>query len=166
MSREYVAAVCQSSSASLGFSAASDETPIPDCVIGAANGLVYGVAKFSPATTNAVQGHFKLPSIFHNLTLDIESRSSEAPGSVVWQVQGACVGVGELSNITWSEPQSVAVASPGISDRLESSQIDSLNAAGCAADKRFFFRFFRDPAHPSDDFESPAELISLRFTVR
>ncbi|MBL0159443.1 MAG: hypothetical protein IPP47_20400 [Bryobacterales bacterium] len=165
MSREYLAAICQSSSASLGFSAASNSTPIPDCVVGA-NEVVYGVAKFSAAATNAVQGHFKLPAGFNTLAVDVDTLTTEAPGNVVWQIQSICVGPEESPNLDWSAPDTVTMTSPGVSSQLATGRIDPVNTPNCAAGKRFFFRFFRDPAHPSDDYESAAELVSLRFVVR
>ncbi|QOY92308.1 hypothetical protein [Paludibaculum fermentans] len=165
MSREYLAAICQSSSASLGFSTASSSTPIPDCVIGT-NELVYGVAKFSATAVNAVQGHFKLPAGFNTLSVEVETRTPADPGNVVWQLQNICVGQDEPTTLDWGAPDSVTMTSPGIPAQLATGRIEPVNTPGCAAGKRFFFRFFRDPSHPSDDFESAAELVSLRFVVR
>jgi hypothetical protein len=164
MSREYLAAICQSSSASLGFSTASSSTPIPDCVIGT-NELVYGVAKFSATAVNAVQGHFKLPAGFNTLSVEVETRTPADPGNVVWQLQNICVGQDEPTTLDWGVPDSVTMTSPGIPAQLATGRIEPVNTPGCAAET-LFFRFFRDPSHPSDDFESAAELVSLRFVVR
>jgi hypothetical protein len=163
----YLAAICQGTAASLGFSAPLSNPAVATCVAG--TNTHFGVAQYADgANTLSVQGHFPLPPDAVG-AIDIRGkwRTSATSGNVVWQVQTACVADAETSDPAWNTASVVpADAAKGTTVQQNDFSLAAITITGCAAGEEFYFKFLRDPAHASDTLAATAELISLTFVTR
>lgn len=167
--RDFPAALCQSAAGSLAWNTLSADAPTPDCVIGM-NGVVYGVAKFSNSTTQAIQQSLDLPTGITSITFNVAWRAAAAGGAVVWQVQyvlspadGSGADDPALSGGTTVATAAVTAAT---STMLKSTLTISPASPG---GKRLWFRIFRDPAHASDTFTDATympELAKVQVTAQ
>lgn len=152
-SRDLPVAVCQSAAGSLAWNVASASAPVPDCVIGA-NGVIYGVAKFSNSSTQAMQYSVELPATVSTVTWDFHWRAAAAGGNVVWQVTYLIVAAdGTASDdpaLTGSGTTVAAAAVTAATGTMKKSTITISPAS--AGGKRMYFTVFRDNAHASDTF--------------
>lgn len=166
----YKAAVCQNATASLGFSTPATGAATAACMTGTA--LLYGVAQFPDgAATASVQDHFLLPADWTGsaaiLDLDGIWRTAATSGSVVWQIAAVCVGDAESGDpAAFNAATTTTEAAKGVANQFNAFSIPSITIIGCTAGKQLFYKFYRDPAHASDNLAATAELVSLRFTVR
>lgn len=169
LTREYAAAICQSSAGSLALNAASADSPVPDCAIsGTSGGVLYGVAKFADDATYSLQGSLVLPSSLSSAAAKFIWRTSVTNTGLnaVWQLQTACVADNESDDPSWNTAQTVTTAAKSAANRLILSTISSVTLTGCAAGETMFWRVSRDPTHASDTLAATAELKSITFTVQ
>ncbi|MBL0159488.1 MAG: hypothetical protein IPP47_20630 [Bryobacterales bacterium] len=153
LQRDFPAAICQSAAGSLAWNVGSASAPVPDCVIGA-NGVIYGVAKFSNSSTQAMQQSLDLPASVSTVTFGLAWRAMAAGGDVVWQVRYLIVGAdGTAADDPDLNGAGVTVAATAVSSAVgvlkqSAITITPTNAGG----KRIYFTVFRDNAHASDTF--------------
>jgi len=161
----YKAAVCQNTTASLGFSTYLSSGPTAACFTNAQTTL--GIASFTDASTQEVQDHFSLPNDWTG-SVDVAAvwKSTQTSGNVVWQIKTACVAAGESLDPSWNTASTVTDAAQGTSNRANTAALSSITTTGCAAGEEFFFNWFRNPADASDTLAGTADLISLQFTIR
>ena len=161
----FVAAVCQGAAASLGFSAPVTDPAVAACVAGSQTH--FGVAQFANTNELSVQGHFPLPTDASG-AIDLRGawRTTATTGSVVWQIQTACVAGGQTVDPSWNAATTITDAALATTVRFNEFSSAAIDITGCAAGEEFFFRFLRDPAHASDTLAATAELISLTFVTR
>lgn len=160
---EYRAARCQNTIAGAGFSTPATGAPIPACVTG--TNVLAAVLQFTETGVKTAQDHFRYRDGTTAIALAIKWRTAATSGSVVWQVATACVADGETMDPAWNAAQTVTDAAKGVANQLNDAAIASLTLSGCADGEQFFFKFFRDPDHGSDDLAATAELVDLAFTV-
>ncbi|QOY92337.1 hypothetical protein [Paludibaculum fermentans] len=170
LQRDFPAAVCQSAAGSLAWNVGSANAPVPDCVIGA-NGVIYGVAKFSNSSTQAMQQSLDLPASVSNVTFSLAWRALAAGGDVVWQVRYLIVGADgtatddpDLNGTGVTAAAAAVTAAPGAMKK-SSLTIAPANAGG----KRIYFTVFRDNAHVNDTFTHGTympELAKVTVTVQ
>ena len=162
---DYKAAVCQSGSAVAGFSLAGGaSSPAAACITGTST--LYAVLNFNSTDVQSVQDRFVLPSTWTGtLDLLIKWSTSATSGSVVWQVQTACVADGETGDPAWNSASTVTDAAKGVANQWNDASIAAVDVTGCSAGEQLLFRFFRDPAHASDDLAADAALISLEWAL-
>jgi len=162
----YKAAVCQNTTASLGFSTPTTNPAVAACVTG--TNTQYGVAQFADgANSLSVQDHFTLPGDFTgNIDVDGYWRTSATTGNVVWQVSTICVADAETGDPAFNTASTVTETAKGTTLQFNSFSMTSITITGCAANEEMFFKFFRDPANASDTLAATADLIALRFKVR
>ena len=162
---------CQDATGSLAFSLpASGLAPTADCVAG--TNVRFGVAGFNDdGAERQVQGHFTLPADWTG-AIDLlgKWRSADTSGSVVWQIATICVADAETSDPAFNTAQAITDAAKGTTLQQNDFSQTTLTVTGCAAGEEFYFKFFRDSDHASDDLATAtdgiAQLISLRFVVR
>jgi hypothetical protein len=168
----YTPGVCQNTTASLGFSLPASNPAVAACVTG--DNLQFGVAQFADGgSALSVQGNFYLPADWiTGLVLVGKWRTSETSGSVVWQVQTACVADGETAGNggtggpSWNTASTATDAAKGTANQLNDFIVSSVTVTGCAAGEQLYFKFLRDPDHASDSLAATAELVSLTFAYR
>ena len=162
----FVAAVCQGTASSLGFSTPVTNPAVSVCVTG--TNTQYGVAQFADgANTLSVQGHFPLPDDFVG-AIDIKGkwRTTGTTGSVVWQVQTICTADAQGGDVAFNAATAVADVAKATTNNFNDFSAAAITITGCAAGEELFFRFLRDPAHASDTLAATADLISLTFITR
>lgn len=161
----YKAAVCQGSSPTLGFSTPVSNPATTVCVTG--SNTQFAVAQFTTAAILSVQDHFTLPSDFTG-AIDLSGvwRTAETTGSVVWQIATACVASGETADPAFNSASTITDAALAGANQLNAFSTTAITITGCAAGEEFYFRFFRDPDHGSDDLAGTAELVSLTLKIR
>ena len=162
------AAVCQDTTASLGFSTFAAHPAVAACVTG--TNIKFGVAQFvDGADTKHIQGHFTLATDWtgsSDIDLAGKWRTSATSGSVVWQVALACVADGETSDPSFDTADTATDAAKGTTLQQNNFSISSIPATSCSAGDELYFKIFRDPTHASDSLAATAELISFTFTIR
>jgi hypothetical protein len=168
LQRDFYAAACQSASASLAWNVLSASAPVPDCAIGA-NGAVYGVAKFSNSSAQAMQQSLDLPSSVSTVSFDFAWRARAAGGNVIWQIRyliAAADGTAsDDPDITGSGTTVQASAVAAATATLLHSTI-SISPSG-AAGKRIYFIAFRDHTTAGDTFTDATYMPELaKVTVR
>ena len=162
--------VCQDTTGALGFSfPATGTAPTSNCLT--ETNIRTGEARFDDdGAEREVQSHFTLPDDWTG-TVDMKGkwRSADTSGSVVWQVQTACVADGE-KDPSWNTVQKVTDAAKGTTLQENDFSLSSVTTTGCAAGEEFFFRIFRDSDDASDDLATSsdgiARLIAVRFIFR
>jgi hypothetical protein len=162
----YIAAVCQNTSASLGFSSPTSNPAVAACVTG--SNTQFGVAQFADAgNTTSVQGHFPLPSDWAG-AIDLKGkwRTAATSGNVVWQVSTICVADAETSDPAFNTASTVTDATKGTTLQQNDFSTTAITITGCAAGEELYFRFFRDPTNGSDTIAATADLISLTFIYK
>ncbi len=170
LQRDFPAAICQSAAGSLAWNVGSANAPVPDCVIGA-NGVIYGVAKFSNSSTQAMQQSLDLPASVASVTFSLAWRALAAGGDVVWQVRYLIVGADgtatddpDLNGGGATAAAAAVTAAPGAMKK-STITIAPANAGG----KRIYFTVFRDNAHGNDTFSHGTympELAKVTVTVQ
>ena len=155
------AARCQYGAASTGFSIRSDDAPTPTCYEGANTDL--GVLQFPDSSARYVQTQIRLEGAISSVGLTGVWRSSVTSGSVVWQVQIACVADGDMGDPAWGTAVTVTDAAKSTANQFNEFAFASVNA--CPSNTIMLARFFRDPTHASDDLNATAELVGLTWTI-
>lgn len=167
--RDYQLAVCQAGAGSLSQSVASTTpaAPTPDCFIGT-NGVIYGVAKFTDASTQSIQGSFKLPSSLTSIAVSIEWETAVTNTALaaVWQVRGGCLANNEAGDLTFNTAQTVTSNAIGTARHQIFAAISTATITGCAASERYHWELYRDPAHASDNLAATAEVKAITFSVQ
>lgn len=153
------AAVCQGGSAALAYEYTSSP-PAASCYTGT-NSLL-GTADFNDSSNQLVQARLTLPPGF-NGTASAHLRwfASATSGSVVWQVQTACVAPGSTVDPSWNTAQTVTTAAPSTAGTLAESSISSLTVSGCSAENVLLMRFGRLGADSNDTMTGNARLVSI-----
>lgn len=167
----FVVALSQDSTGSLGLSMpAAALAPVPTVVNG--TNTRFAVARFDDdGAERQVQGHFSLPADWTG-AIDLRGkwRAADTSGSVVWQVATICVGDAETSDPSWNTAQAITDAAKGTTLQQNDFSQTSVTTTGCAAGEEFYFKFFRDSDHASDNLDAStsgeADLIALVWTVR
>lgn len=163
--QSYKAAICQSGSASLGFSAFSSSAPAVLCNI--SSSTVKGYAQFVDVSTGSVQDHFTLPTDWTGaINAYVLWWSTATSGNAVWQIRTGCAADGEISAVTWNAFATVTDATKGTASQINQATISNVPTTNCAAGEELFFEFLRDGAHASDSLASIANLVTLQITIR
>ncbi len=160
----YSAATCQAGACAPGLNTPTTLAPAATAVYG--TNTIYGVLDF-PDTAGVynIQGHFRLP-LYWTGTMDLTKitwRTSATSGSVVWQLQTACIADAETGDPSFNAAQTVTDAAKGTTLQWNDAAIASVTVTGCSADEEFFFKFIRDNSHASDNLAATAQLIGLQF---
>lgn len=165
LTQSYKAALCQSGTASLGFSAFSSSAPTVSCVV--STSTVLGVANFVDASTNSVQDHFTLPTDWTGaINANLVWISTPTSGSAVWQIHIGCGADAASSAITWAAVSTVTDAAKSVANMLNTTSITGIATTGCSAGNELFFELYRDPSHASDNLNGSASLVTLQLTLR
>lgn len=134
----------------------------------------YGTLSFaansSSATAQSAEGAIYFPSTWNaasGLTINGAWLTTSTGGSVVWQIQGQCVGAGAAPG-NFGGPvalaPSAADANAGNWTQLAPLALTTSDAlAGCRPGSLFLFRFFRDHQNVSDTLSDAAQLVYLDF---
>jgi hypothetical protein len=159
------AAVCQNTTASLGFSTPVSNPAIAACVTG--SNTQYGVAQFADASNLSVQDHFTLPSDWTGV-IDISGlwRTSATTGDVVWQIATICVGDAETGDPAFNTSTTITDTAKGTTLQYNTFSTTAITITGCAAGEELYFKFYRDSAHGSDTLAATAELLNIAITLR
>jgi hypothetical protein len=155
------AANCQYGTASTAFSLGSSDTPTAACVEG--TNVRLGVLQFDESGVQAVQTQIRLEGTVNGVNLAGTWRTSATSGNVVWQVQTACAGDGATADPAWGTAQTIVDAAKSTANQLNNFSLTGVNA--CSSGQTMFVRFFRDPAHASDNLNATAELVGLTWTI-
>lgn len=150
----------------LTLPAANAPTPV---LIGA--DPLWAALSFSDSASQSCQDRFRLPSDWtltgQAAAMEVELlwRTPATTGNVVWQIQTAFAGDGEVVP-AFNAAQLITDAAKATTLQLNTTTALALTTTGAAAGKEFFFKILRDPAHASDTIAAAAELISVTFTLR
>jgi len=155
------AANCQYGTASTAFSLGVSDTPTAACVEGA--NVRLGVLQFDESGVQAVQTQIRLEGTITSVNLAGTWRTSATTGNVVWQVQTACAGDGGMADPAWGTAQTIVDAAKSTANQLNNFSLTGVTA--CSAGQNMWVRFFRDPAHASDNLNATAELVGLTWTI-
>ena len=142
----------------------NEASPTPD--------RVFAVAQFDDDQTYGIQTSFQLPNDWTgNVDLTAVWRATDVTGEVVWQSQTLCAAAAEATSGAWNSADAFAAdTADGTADDVNTVTDTGITMTGCAASELFFLRFFRDPAHASDDLatsvDGVAELIGVTVTLR
>ncbi len=162
----YRAAVCQNTTASLGFSTPTTNAPAATCVTG--TNTQYATAAFDAATDESGQDHFRLPADWTG-AIDAVITWRGATGStnsVIWDIQTICVADAETGDPAFNTASSVTDAGKGTANQFNTASITGITATGCAAGEELFWKLNRDANNASDTYADDAQLVSLEFTIR
>lgn len=126
------------------------------------------VAAFPDPAIKYIYTHHLLRSDWGGtLTATFTWRTTATTGNMVWQVQTACIGVGDSIDPAWNTASTVTSAAQGTASRFNTATISSVIVTGCTAGKMMSIRVFRDPGHASDNLGSgtptDAQLIGVQF---
>ncbi len=162
--QEYVGAVCQNATASLGLSTPTTNAPTPVCVTGTNTQL--GVAEFT-ATGQTAQGRFLLPDDWASGVsndLVFRFRSAGIAGNVVWNLQTACIAnTGATMDPVFNTAQTGSVAAMGTTLQDNTVTISTITTTGCAAGNLLFFKIGLDASTTTTGNE---DLLSVRFKLK
>jgi len=163
------AAICQNTTASLGFSSPASNPATAVCQTG--SNTQYATADFSDSATESFQLHFTLPTDWTgNVDMAGKWSTSATSGSVVWQAQFKCVADAETGDPAFNTAVNVSDAAKGTANQFNNFSILNLDTSdelsGCSAGEELYMKFFRDPANGSDTIAATARLIQFSFTVR
>ncbi len=165
MTKGYIAARCQNTVASAGFSLPSSGAPLPVCDAGAAT--LFGALRFTEANQSA-QDTFPLPPAFAEMSVVMTARTSSTSGNSVFGLETACVGdneafgTGGTEGPSWNPVQTIAIPARTAALRSSISAETLVTTTGCEANEMFLFRISR---HTSTTTTNP-ELLSLSFKVQ
>lgn len=163
--QSYKAAVCQSGTASLGFSAFTSSMPAVSCAV--SSSTVMGYAAFVDVSTASVQDHFTLPTDWTGaVNAYVLWHSTATSGDVVWQIRTGCADDGEIGAVTWNAFSTVTDTTKGTASQFNEASITGITTTGCAAGEEFFFEFLRNPVDASDTLASIANLVTLQLVIR
>jgi hypothetical protein len=155
------AANCQFGAGATSFSLRAADAPTPTCYEGTNVNL--GVLQFADTATQAVQTMLRPEGTFTRIDLLGHWRTTATSGSVVWQVQTACAGDGDGTDPAWGTAQTIVDAAKATANQL--NQFSLVGVTACSAGQTMWVRFFRDPAHASDNLNATAELIGLTWVI-
>ena len=155
------AANCQFGAGATSFSLRAGDAPTPTCYEGTNVNL--GVLQFADTATQAVQTMLRPEGTFTRIDLLGHWRTSSTSGSVVWQVQTACAGDGDGTDPAWNTAQTIVDAAKATANQL--NQFSLAGVTACSAGQTMWVRFFRDPAHASDNLNATAELVGLTWVI-
>lgn len=160
---DYLAAVCQQSTASLGLSSPPSNAPLAACKTGA--NTQFGVAQFTAPGQN-LQGSFVLPDDWASLMevrFDFLSETASGAGNVAWSFEAACVHAGgDSADPVFGAPQVASIAAAG-SELTNTAALSNPSVGGCSAGSRMFFRVSLAGATTAAGNE---DLLGLRFKLR
>jgi hypothetical protein len=164
--QQFVVAVCQNATASLGGSTPTSDPAVAACVTG--SNTQFGVAQFANgANALSVQYHMWLPEDWTG-DVDVKGkwRTSATSGDVVWQVQTACVADAQTADPAFNTASTVTDTAKGTTLQTNDFSLTSITMTGCAAGEQLFLKVSRDPAHASDTLAATAELIHFVLILR
>lgn len=157
------AAICQLGAASTSLVMTASGYPNPVCVSG--TNQTYGALEFTRSGTQAIQGQFRLAGTISTIDLILGWRSIETTGNMVWNVQTACIGDGEASDISWNTAQSIVDETKPTAFQHNIASLTGVTITGCSTGKTLFWRIFRDPSNPGDTLNGPAHLINILWVI-
>jgi hypothetical protein len=155
------AANCQFGAGATSFSMRVADAPTPTCYEGTNVNL--GVLQFADTATQVVQTMLRPEGTFTRIDLLGHWRTTATSGSVVWQVQTACAGDGDGTDPAWGTAQTIVDAAKAVANQLNQFSLTGVTA--CSAGQTMWVRFFRDPAHASDNLNATAELVGLTWVI-
>jgi hypothetical protein len=161
-----LAATCEGSAPYFpGWNMPTADAPTPTCVEGA--NVTLGLADFPDGSTRFLQTSLLLPTDWTGaIDLTVLWRSAVTSGAVVWQVQTACVAVGESVDPAWNTAQTIIDTAQGTTLLVNTAALASVTTTGCAAGEWLFLKVFRDPAHASDTLGATASLLATEWVYR
>lgn len=163
----FTAAVCESDTPyTPGWSfSASGNSVTSECATG--TNTVIGLADFVDGGTSYLQNSIRLPADWTGAVgMNLYWLSSATSGNVVWQIQTACAGDGELPDQSWNAAQTVTDATKASGGQENTASFPALTMTGCAAGEMFMFKLLRDPAHASDTLGDTAKLVGVELVYR
>lgn len=162
--QSYKAAVCQSGTASLGFSAFTSSSPAASCVI--STSTVMGIASFVDTSSMSVQDHFTLPADWTGaVNANILWNSAATTNSVVWQIRTGCASSSSAA-VTWNAFSTVTDAAISPASALNNAALTGITTSGCSAGNEMFFELLRDPTAGADTLGATANLVTLQLSIR
>ena len=162
----YPAAVCRNATGTVFFHTPVSNPVTALCITG--SNTQQAALQFTDAGVElSAQHHFSLPSDWSG-AIDVTGkwRTAATTGSVVWQIQTACIGDGGTSDPAWNTASTTTDAAKGTTLQYNDFNITGITTTGCDAGEELYFRVSRNPAHASDDLAATAEMFSLTFTIR
>jgi len=161
---EYVGAVCQNATASLGLSTPTSNAPTPVCVTGTNSQL--GVAQFT-AEDQSVQGRLLLPDDWVSGAgndVSFVFRSVQTTGHVDWGLETACVAqTAETVDPSWNTAQTAQVNARGTTLQTNVATISTFTTTGCAAGE---ILLWKARLHTNTTTTGNEDLLSIRFKLK
>jgi hypothetical protein len=159
------AGYCQNATPVLLWSTPTTQPGVAACVTGTNTQKL--VVDFANTTELSIQQEFRLPDDWAGaLDADIWWYTTATTGSVVWQIQTACVGNTQTGDPAFNTASTATDAAHGTTNQYNLAAITGIDATGCDAGEILYLRFFRDPAHGSDDLAATARLVGFELTYR
>lgn len=162
----FPAANCQLGAAATGFVLPASNYPTATCITG--SNVITGALSFAnvgTASTQSVQGKIPLEGVVTSINVKGKWRTSATSGSVVWQVQAACVADAETNDPSFNTAQAITDAAKGTTLQSNDFSLTGLTLTGCSTGETLYFKFFRDADHASDDLAAAADLLHLTFVI-
>jgi len=157
--------LCQNATPVLAWSTPTTQPGVAACVTGTNTQKL--VVDFANTTELSVQRERRLPDDWTGaLDADIWWYTTATTGSVVWQIQTACVGNTQTGDPSFNTASTATDAAHGTTNQYNLAAITGIDATGCDAGDVLYLRVFRDPAHGSDDLAATARLVGVELTYR
>jgi hypothetical protein len=161
---EYVGAICQNATASLGFSTPTSNAPTAVCVTGSNSQL--GVAQFT-AEDQSVQGRLMLPDDWVSGSgndVQFLFRSVQTTGHVDWGFETACVAqTAETVDPSWNTAQTVSVNARGTTLQSNIGTISTFTTTGCSAGEMLLWKA---RLHTDTTTTGNEDLLSIRIKLK
>jgi hypothetical protein len=162
---DYVAAICQNATASIGLDTPTSNAPTAACKTG--TNTQQGVAQFT-GTGQTLQGNFLLPDDWvsgagNDLQLRFISETAASTGNVVWNLQTACIANSAASiDPSFNAAQTVSVAA-GANNNSNIATISTITTTGCSAGNLFYFKVGLDGTTSA---AGNQDLLHIRFKLQ
>lgn len=157
--------LCQNATPVLAWSTPTTQPGVAACVTGTNTQKL--VVDFANTTELSIQRERRLPDDWTGaLDADIWWYTTATTGSVVWQIQTACVGNTQTGDPSFNTASTATDAAHGTTNQYNLAAITGIDATGCDAGDVLYLRVFRDPAHGSDDLAATARLVGVELTYR
>lgn len=156
-------ATCQMGAASTGLVLPTSGYPTPVCIQG--SNVTTAALDFADTESQSVQGQLILAGTVSSIDIQLKWRTTATSGSVVWQLQTACVADGETGDPTWNTAQLIVDAAKTTALQHNDAALSGVDLTGCASGKTMYWRLLRDPAHASDTINAAAQLLSILWVI-
>ncbi len=160
ITKEFIAGLCQGTTAASAFNLEAASVPAGNCVTG--TNTVYLELLFDDTTTECVQDHFRLPATaLTNLQADFTFRAANA-GTLQWTIATVCVSAGETGDPAYGTAVTVTPGATGSQQWNTSGNIQP-SLTGCTTLDNFFFEVCR--AGGVGTLSGDAGFLSAFFTL-